>query len=169
MDAQLPTPKRVSLLQALWAAFSKTAYFSLVLPHNLAAELGSEQIASAYQSDAWPAANWSQATLEQSRTDLLKLKRSMYLSAKLASLLLVLAVVVATILGKVHPSLSLDLGKVCAGVGAWLLAWAAFLPLYPVRGSFRTDLLHEVAYGALIKALLVVGTSFAALGALWWQ
>ena len=93
----------------------------------------------------------------------------MYLSARLASLLLVLAIGVAVILGKVHPSLSLDLGKVCTGVGAWLFAWAAFLPLYPVRGSFRTDLLHEVAYGAVIKALLVVGTSLASLGALWWQ
>lgn len=169
MNSQLPVPKRASSLQAVWAAFREDAYFSLVLPHNLAAELGSEQIAAAYRSSAWPAANWREVTLEQARTDRVKLKRSMYLSARFASLVVMLAVIVAAMMGKVHPSLSPDLGKVCAGVGAWLLTWAAFLPLYPVRGSFRTDLLHEVAYGALIRALLIVGSAFAALGALWWQ
>jgi hypothetical protein len=93
----------------------------------------------------------------------------MYRSAGLASLFVVLAVVTAVLLGKVHSSLSPDPGKACASVGAWLLAWSAFLPLYPARGSYRADLLHELAHSTLMKALLIVGTSLAALGALWWQ
>lgn len=169
MNTQVPAPKRASWFEALWAAFSERAYFSFVLPHDLAAELGSEQIASAHRSGQWPAASWAQETLERARLDRDKLKRSMFRSATLASLFVLLAVVVAAALGKVHPSLSVDPGKVSAGVGAWLLAWAAFLPLYPARPSYRTDLLHEVAHLTLIKALLVLGTSLAALGALWWQ
>jgi hypothetical protein len=169
MNAIVPAPKLASSLKALWAAFSEPTYLSLVLAHNLAAELGSEQIAAAYRSGTWPAPDWAQQSLERARVDRRLLKRSLIMSATLAGLLALLAVLAAIILGKVHPSLPADPGKSLAALGAGLLAWAAFLPLYPARPSFCTNLLHEVAHATLLKALLGVGTTFAAIGALWWQ
>ena len=169
MNAIVPVPKFASTLKALLAAFSEQTYFSLVLSHDLAAELGSEQIATAYHLGSWPAQDWAQQSLTRARVDRRLLKRSVFMSATLAGLLALLALLVAIILGKVHSSLPGDLGKFLAAVGAWLLAWAAFLSLYPARPSFRSNLLHEIAHATLLKALLCVGTAFAAVGALWWQ
>lgn len=169
MNATVPVPKFASALKALWAAFSEQTYFSLVLSHDLAAELSSEQIAEAYHLGSWPAQDWAQQSLARARVDRTLLKRSLFMSGKLSGLLALLAILVAIIVGKVHPSLPADLGKLLAAVGAWMLAWAAFLPLYPVRLSFRSNLLHEVAHATLLKALLCVGTTFAAVGAMWWQ
>ena len=169
MNAIVPTPQFATKPNALLAAFSDRTYFSLVLSHDLAAELGSEQVAKAYHSGSWPAQDWAQQSMARAMVDRSLLKRSVLMSATLAGMLALLALLVAVVLRKVNPSLPSDVGKFMAAVGAWLLAWAAFLPLYPARPSFRANLLHEVAHATLLKVLLCVGTAFAAVGALWWQ
>ena len=169
MNAIVPVPKFASKLNALLAAFSEQTYLSLVLSHDMAAELGSEQIAKAYQSGSWPAQDWAEQSMARAKVDRTLLKRSVLMSAALAGFFAMLALLVAIIVGKVHPSLPADLGKFLAAIGAWLLAWAAFLSLYPARPSFRSNLLHEVAHVTLLKALLCAGTALAAVGALWWQ
>ena len=169
MNSFVPAPKFASTLKAILAIFNEQIYLSLVLSHNLAAELGSEQIAKAYHSGTWPLQDWAQQSLASARVDRTLLKRSVFMSATLAAILALLALLVTIIFGKVHPALPVNLGKFLAAIGAWLLAWAAFLPLYPARSSIRANLLHEVAHATLFKALLFVGTAFAIAEALWWQ
>jgi hypothetical protein len=169
MNATIPQPQHATLLQALGSAFSDRLYFDLVLPHNLAAELGAEQIAVAHKAGSWPSADWAQRSLAQAAADLAKLRRSIRMSASVALTLLALGLVLAAVFGKVHPSLPADPGKVAALVGATLLTWGAVLQLYPARASWRGAMLHEVAHSLLARVLLIVGSVLAVLGGLWWQ
>ena len=169
MSTQLPEPKRASRRQALLAAFSKDCYFSLVLPHNLAAELAPEQIASAYRQGKWPKQDWPETATKQAQIDRDLLKRSILLSAKCASSLALLVFLMLIAIEKVHPSLPADFGKAFVGVGTWALVWGTFLQFNPARLSFRADLLHEVAHAQLVRVLFAAGTAIAAVGAFWWQ
>lgn len=169
MSAALPVPQRASQLQALAAAFVEALHLKLALSHNLAAELGSAQIAAAFQSGAWPPPHWARDTEDRARADFSSLRRSITRSAMVAGALAVAAVGVAAVLGKVHPGLPPDFGKIAAAVGATLITWGAVLQLYPARATWRGTFLHEVAHATLVRVLLILGSVVAALGALWWQ
>lgn len=169
MSTALPVPHRASKPQALSAAFVGALHLKLALSHNLAAELGSEQIASAYQSGAWPPPSWARDAEDRARADFSSLRRSIARSATVAGALAVTAVGVAAALGKVHPGLPPDFGKVAAVVGATVITWGAALQLYPARATWRGTFLHEVAHATLVRALLILGSALAGLGALWWQ
>lgn len=169
MHLSIPPPQRATSLQALGAAFIDTLYLKLALPHNLAVELGSDQIAAAYGAGTWPSSEWPQDSLAKAIADLSKLKRSIRVSALIALSLAVLGLLLAAAFGKVHPSLPVDFGKVIASVGATLLTWGAILQLHPARASVRATMLHEVAHAMLVRSLIIAGSALAAAGVLWWQ
>ena len=168
MNSSIPPPQRATLLQALGAAFIDKLYLKLALPHNLAAELGSDQIAAAYRAGTWPSPEWPQRSQGEALADLSKLKRSIRISASIALSFAALGLLLAAAFGKVHPSLPADFGKIITSVGAMLLTWGAVLQLYPARGSWRATMLHEVAHAALVRMLIIAGSALAALGTLWW-
>jgi hypothetical protein len=169
MNAPLPTPQRASFVQVLGAAFSDRLYFKRVLGHNLAAELESEQIASAHSSGWWAATPGAERALMLARADLSKLRRSLRTSGLFALALAGIALVVAAALGKVHPSLPADYGKLVTSIGVAFGAWGAFLQFHPARVSWRGTLLHEVIHAVAVRVLAGGGVVLAALGALWWQ
>lgn len=123
MNAIVPVPKFASTLKALLAAFSEQTYFSLVLSHDLAAELGSEQIATAYHSGSWPAQDWAQQSLARARVDRRLLKRSVFMSATLAGLLALLALLVAIILGTWKSAFVIARGPWEVPGGRWSMAF----------------------------------------------
>jgi hypothetical protein len=135
----------------------------------LAAELESDQIASAYKSGAWPPADWVEKSLLQSTERLRQLRRSLALSGALAALLAVVGLTAAVVLGKIHFSLPLDYGKCVSAAGAGLAAWGTFLQFRQPPRTFRGTLIHEVIHSRVVRLLAITGFTLALLGTLWWQ
>lgn len=169
MNATPPNPQSAGALRSLLSLFSVAGHLQLALPHNLAAELESEQMASAYRAGTFPPLNWTAETSRQSEERLHQLRRSLLLSGTVAAALSAAALVVAAAFGKVHPSLPVDYGRCVSSLGGGLAAWGALLQLQPPPQTFRGTLLHEKLHGLLVRVLVMAGLALAALGALWWQ
>jgi hypothetical protein len=98
-------------LSALLSMFSTARHLELAVAHNLAAELESEQISTAYKSGSFPPAGWVSKAIRQATGELRLLRRSLVVSGLLAAALSAAAIIVAVALGKVHPSFPPDYGK----------------------------------------------------------
>jgi putative Ca2+/H+ antiporter (TMEM165/GDT1 family) len=135
----------------------------------LAAELESPQIADAYRRGLYPPASWVAETRTRTIARLIALRKLLLNYFLLAVVSAAVIAGVAAVLGKVHPALPPDYGKITSAVGATIAAWAAFLQLSPVERTFRESFLHETTYAAAVKVLAVLGVFLAGLGGLWWQ
>jgi len=165
----MPSPKHASGIAAAFSTLARGRFLALARTHNLAAELGSEQMANAFKDGTFPVARW-QGEVELIASKQLKEVRSVLIRSFLVTLLiatLVLAALLAT--GKVGTSLPIDYGKLITAVGLGAAAWGTIIQLKPVEATFRRNYLHEVAQGFIMKALLSGGLLLGAIGALWWQ
>ncbi|WP_412480931.1 hypothetical protein [Azonexus sp. IMCC34839] len=169
MSNAAPNPKRASAICAMLSVLSTKHHIALAIPHNLATELQSGQIAEAYKAGAFPQPTWQQETEALARADLVKLRRTLLTTLMVAIALLAFALAIAASAGKVHPALEPDYGKVITWIGGGFAAWAGLLQLSPVRPTFRGSMLHEVAYGTTVRVLALLGILLAGVGALWWQ
>jgi len=169
MTKSLPTPKLANPVQAVLAIRSRARFLECAIPHNLAAELGSDQIAAAFQTGSWPPAEWRERTLHDAAIHFMQLRRDLLQSGLMAVLLLLLALAVAATLGKVHPTLPADYGKVITTIGASVAAWGTLLQFRGPSRTYRGNLLHETAHTSLVLLLVVAGIALAGLGSLWWQ
>jgi hypothetical protein len=169
MTAPTPTPMQVRPAVALLAVLSEWHYLRIAVPHNLAAELGSKQLEAAYKAGTFPPPDWPLKTVEEARTNLALLRRSLFSSGILAAGLLALAVCIAAVAGKIHPSLPPDYGKVVSYLGAALAAWGTILQFRPPPQTWRGTFMHELAHSAAKQLLAGTGIVLAASGALWWQ
>lgn len=89
-------------------------------------------------------------------------------SARDVGLMVVLGVAALYLAGKVHPSLPLDLGKLCSVLGAWLSGWGAWLALKDGRPSWGGKRADELARAGLFRLLFAPGVLLSAFGAGWW-
>jgi hypothetical protein len=164
-----PHPVRASAISAMLSVLSTKNHIVLAVPHNLATELQSEQIAEAHKAGLFPKPNWQAESEALARLDLTRLRTTLLTTLLVAVALLAFALAIAAGAGKVHPGFEPDYGKVVTWVGGMFAAWAGLLQLSPVRQTYRGSMLHEVAYGAAVRVFAVLGILLAGVGALWWQ
>jgi hypothetical protein len=169
MDTTLPTPRLTTPAQAVLAILSRERHLEHAIPHNLAAELGSTQIAAAFQIGSWPPPGWREQTLRDATDRFLRLRNDILWSGLAASGLLLLALAVAALFGKLYPSLPLDYGKLVTAIGATVAAWGTFLQLSAPNRTYRGNLLHEVTHTSVVVLLVAAGIAMAGIGSLWWQ
>ncbi|WP_334279921.1 hypothetical protein [Roseateles microcysteis] len=148
---------------------SRGRYLSLVLPHNLAAELQSEQLAQNFNAGTFPGPNWVSDTLTAAEGDFASLRGSIAKATTRTAILGLAALVIAIALGKVNPAFPADWGKIASAVGAFLAALGAFLQFSPPRETFKGNMLHEVTHSLLVRVFAALGIVLAAVGSLWWQ
>ncbi len=163
------SPRYAGRLDALLCVLSLARYERLVLPHNLAGELQSEQLAQSFKAGTFPRANWAADTLTAAKSDLASLRGSFAKATTRAAILGLVALAIAFALGKVNPTLPADFGKVASAAGALLAAVGAFLQFSPPRETFNGNTLHEVAHSLLVRVFAALGIVLAAVGGLWWQ
>lgn len=163
------SPRYAGKLDALLCVLSRTRYERLVLPHNLAAELQSEQLARNFNAGTFPGPNWAADTLTVAESDLASLRGFFAKATTRAAVLGLVALAIAFALGKVNPSLPADFGKVASAAGALLAALGSFLQFSPPRETLKGNMLHEVAHSLLVRVFAAIGIVVAAVGGLWWQ
>lgn len=168
MYPALPEPKLVGGLAALAAAANEPRFLALALPHNLAAELGSPQIAAAYQDGTFPAVKWLADADSIASRQLADLRMVISKSTMVTSGIAAVVVMTLSVTGKIHPSLPVDIGKIVTAMGAITAGWASVLQFHPVTPTFRGNFLHEVAHITAVRVFFASGLALGALGALWW-
>jgi hypothetical protein len=169
MSNVLPQPEKANAFFVIASVFNAALHVRLALPHNLAAELESSQIATEYQSGLYPPVSWEADTRAQVAARLKTLRWALFKSFLLALLSLWIFIGLAVLFGKVNPTQPPDYGKVTTTIGITTAAWAGFLQLSPIERTFRGTFLHETAYDLAFKVLTVLGVLLAGLGGLWWQ
>lgn len=165
----LPTPKLVNGLVALFASASRSRFLAFAKPHNLAAELGSNQMAEAYRNGTFPATRWLAEADSVAMCQLTELRETIKKSTKLTLGIAVVVAIALASFGKVDPNLPFDSGKVVTAIGALAAGWASVLQFHPVPRTFRGNFLHEVAHDAAVRTFFVCGVLLGTVGALWWQ
>lgn len=169
MYSALPLPKLVSGLAALFAAVSSSHFLAVAKPHNLAAELGSTQMANAYRNGTFPSAKWLAEADSVAIRQLAELRQVLKKSAQITIGIAVVVAIALAFFGKIDPSLPIDSGKLVTAAGAFAASWASVLQFHPVTRTFRGNCLHEVAHDATVRTFFVCGVLLGAVGALWWQ
>jgi len=165
----LPSPKLASGFAAAIATLNRRRFVALAQTHNLAAELGSAQMAKAYADGTFPATRW-QAEVDSIATRQLNEFRNVLARSFLKALLIAVASFGAlAAVGKVGPTLPIDYGKVITAIGLGVAAWGTIIQVRSVEPTFRRNYLHEVAQGFVMNALIIGGLFLGAVGALWWQ
>lgn len=169
MNTKSLVPTRARAIGALLSLLSSGRHVALAVPHNLACELVSEDLAEKHRTGAFPTAEHLEALRLNALTNFIAVRRSIVISSLLAALICGSALAVAMALGKVHSSLPPDYGKIVTWVGAFLGIWGAVLQFRPAEESFKGTMLHERLHGLVVRILVVSGAALAALGAIWWQ
>jgi hypothetical protein len=131
--------------------------------------LVAEDLAEKHRRGEYPKSEHLEALRSDALNNFVAVRRSIVMSSLLAACICGVALAAAMLLGKVHPSLPLDYGKLVTCVGAFLGCWGAALQLRPAEESFKGTLLHERLHGLIVRILVVSGTALAAFGAIWWQ
>lgn len=165
----LPSPKLASGFAAAIASLNRRRFLTLALTHNLAAELGSTQMAKGYADGTFPATRWQTEVESIAARQLSELRGVLARSFVKAVLIAVAALVVLAVVGKVGTTLPIDYGKVITAIGLGAAAWGTIIQVRPVEPTFRRNYLHEVAQGFVMNALIIGGLLLGAVGALWWQ
>jgi hypothetical protein len=168
MQLRQPTPKLVSGVAALFAAFSRSRFLGMAVSHNLAAELGSPQRAKDYQNGNFPSAEWIDGADVVATEQLTDLRKSLVKSAFISIVVAVVVVIALGFFGKVGPGFPADVGKLMTAAGAFSAWWASVLQFHPVERTIRKNCIHEVAHETAVWCALLVGVVLGALGALWW-
>jgi hypothetical protein len=169
MYSGLPLPKHASGLDAALATLASGRFLELARTHNLAAELGSEQMARAFAEGTFPVSRWQSEADLIAANQLKEIRRVLLRSFLLTSLIAAVALTVLVATGNVNTALPPDYGKSITAAGVATAAWGSLIQLRPVEPTFRRNFLHEVAQGFIVKALIGLGLFFSAVGALWWQ
>lgn len=169
MYPELPAPKLVNGLVALFAAVDSSRFLAVAKPHNLAAELGSAQMADAYRNGIFPAARWLDKADSDAMRQLTELRETLKKSTRMTVGIAALVAIALALYGKFDPNLPVDSGKMVAALGALAAGWASVLQFHPVPRTFRGNFIHEVAHDAAVRTFFIVGVFLGAVGTLWGQ
>lgn len=165
----LPSPRLASGFAAAIAILNQRRFLTLAQMHNLAAELGSTQMAKAYADGTFPATRWQAEVVSMATRQLNEFRGVLARSFLKALLIAVAAFGALAAVGKVGPALPIDYGKAITAIGLGAAAWGTSIQVHPVEPTFRRNYLHEVAQGFVMNALIIGGLFLSAVGALWWQ
>lgn len=169
MYPELPTPKLANGLAALFVAVNSSRFLAIAKPHNLAAELGSTQMAGAYRNGTFPAVKWLADADTVAMRQLRELRETLKKSTKITISIAAVVAIALAFSGKIDPNLPIDSGKMVTALGALAAGWASVLQFHPVPRTFRGNFIHEVAHDAAVRTFFISGLFLGTVGALWWQ
>jgi hypothetical protein len=165
----LPSPKLAGGFAGAIATLNRRIFLTLAQTHNLAAELGSTQMAKAYADGTFPAAKWRAEVETIAARQLDELRSVLFRSFIKSGCIALAALGALAAVGKVGTTLPIDHGKVITAIGLGAAAWGAIIQVKPVEPTFRRNYLHEVAQGFVMNTLIIGGVLLGAVGALLWQ
>lgn len=135
----------------------------------MAINLEAKDLRLAFDAGNFPPAGWEHEARLNAAAHAQELRRGLF-SALVTTLAFAAAgFALAAILGKVHPELPWDWGKVLSVAGGLLAAWATLFELGGYSKTFSGELLHEQLRPFFFRAAFLPGLLVATAGQLWWQ
>ena len=141
----------------------------MAVSHGMAINLEANDLRRAFDGGRYPEFGW-EVEARRSADEHARALRAGLGSALAITVAFALAgVVLAAFLGKIHPALPPDWGKVMSLVGGLLAAWATLFELGGYAETFSGEALHEVLRPIFFRSAFLPGLVFATAGQPWWQ
>lgn len=149
--------------------FRHQTYLDMAVSHGMAINLEARDLRRAFEEGKFPSAGWEADARVSAAKHAQELRKGM-LSALISTIAFAsVGLVLAAVLGKVHPTLPLDFGKLMSVFGGLLAAWATLFELGGYSETFSGEALHERLRPFFFRAAFLPGLIFATAGQLWWQ
>ena len=164
-----PIPRRANVVSATFALlFMRRRYEEMAQQQELWVNVSSEDLRQRYERGDYPNLDWVSESMRRARSGANKLRRGLWSSFWWTCSFLLIGVVIASVLGKVDPSLPVAHGKILSTVGGMLAAWATLFELGGyVDDSFSGETLDELVRPMLFRAVFLPGLVIATIGQLW--
>lgn len=149
--------------------FRHETYLDMAVSHGLAINLEASDLRRAFDEGRFPSAGWEIEARLSADAHAKELGDGIW-SALMTTLAFAIAgTILAAALGKVHPALPLDWGKILSVLGGLLAAWATLFELGGFTETFSGEALHEKLRPIFFRTVFLPGLIFATAGQLWWQ
>lgn len=162
-------PRASSSKAFLCLLFSHDTYLDMAVSHCMAINLEANDLRLAFDEGSFPEAGWETAARLSAGAHAKELRAGMWSALMTTVAFAVTGLMLAAVLGKVHPALPLDWGKVLSVVGGLLAAWATLFELGGYTETYSGEALHEKLRPVFFRAAFLPGLIFATSGQLWWQ
>jgi hypothetical protein len=149
--------------------FRYDKYLDMAVEHGMALNLEAHDLRAAYEAGRFPSANWQEEARSTADESARELKQSMKSALKTTLVFAATGLIVAVLLGKVHPTNPVDWGKVLSVAGGVLAAWATLFELGGYAQTYSGEALHEVVHPLFFRFAFLPGLTLATIGQLWWQ
>jgi hypothetical protein len=149
--------------------FSYERYLDLAVSHGMAINLKANDLRRAYDEGRFPKPGWEVEARVGADNHAKELKVGMRSAFTTTVAFAVAGLVLAAILGKVHPDLPVDWGKVMSVLGGLLAGWATLFELGGYAETFSGEALHETLRPVFFRSAFLPGLVLATAGQLWWQ
>jgi hypothetical protein len=161
---------RAPSLQALYCLlFRREKYLDMAVSHGMAINLESDDLRQLFDDGKYPRAGWETEARASADAHANELRAGLR-SALITTIAFAFAgLLVAAFLGKVHPSLPWDWGKVLSVVGGLLAGSATLFELGGYTETHSSEALHEKLRPIFFRSAFLPGLVFATAGQLWWQ
>jgi hypothetical protein len=161
---------RASSVKALLCFFIKPeTYLDMAVSHEMAIHLEASDLRRSFDDGKFPSAGWEFDARLSAATHARELRRGMCSALTTTIAFAAVGLALAAILGKVHPALPLDWGKLLGVVGGLLAAWGTLFELGGYTDTFKGESLHEQLRPIFFRAVFLPGLILATLGQFWWQ
>lgn len=141
----------------------------MAVAHGMAINLEANDLRKAFDEGRFPSAGWEIRARSDADAHAKELRSGMWSALTTTLAFAVAGLMLAAVLGKVHPALPLDWGKMLSVVGGLLAAWATLFELGGYAETYSGEALHEKLRSTFFRAAFLPGLIFATAGQLWWQ
>lgn len=149
--------------------FRHEAYLDMAVSHGMAINLEANDLRKAFDEGRFPSTGWEIVARSDADAHAKELRGGMWSALTTTLAFAVAGLMLATVLGKIHPALPLDWGKMLSVAGGLLAAWATLFELGGYAETFSGEALHEKLRPMFFRSAFLPGLIFATAGQLWWQ
>lgn len=149
--------------------FSHETYLDMAVSHVMAINLEASDLRQRFEEGSFPTPGWKAKARLSADAHAKELRGGMWSALKATMAFAMAGLMLAALLGKVHPALTLDWGKALSVVGGLLAAWATLFELGGYTETNSGEALHEKLRPMFFRAAFLPGLIFATAGQLWWQ
>lgn len=143
--------------------------FAIEFIHGMAVNLEADDLRQKFDNGCYPTEGWETEARKSADAHAKELKDGIRSALTTTMAFALAGLLLAAALGKVHPSLPVDWGKVLSVFGGLLAAWATLFELGGYSETFSGEALHEKLRPMFFRAAFLPGLVVATAGQLWWQ
>ena len=140
----------------------------MAVSHGMAINLESSDLRRAFDEGKFPRADWRTEARLTAAGHAKELRGGIWTALITTSAFAIAGLVLAAMLGKVHPGFPMDWGKLLSVAGGLLAAWATLFELGGYSETYSGESLHERLRPIFFRAAFLPGLIFATVGQLWW-